>query len=277
MATPRVTAGYLLNLNESDLEKRLSDIYTRKESCNTLYILFKTNPYFAQFLRMFLMLVDKSTSAPDEILGYVMQYMDFGITAGGDWYDCKPNWREFFYYIIDAINEICEIPSGIILHVVMIDGLPATHTSGMVKTRELTPGIMICACQGESGLLGVKTVQAHGSYNLTFAFEDRHAIEIPGKAGYKIGNAYTVKCFSLQEVLCQLPIPGRRGLIIGLFGSNRKDTLRELQCQLDAERKEEDKFSKEVERLAKDVDGGIVEVNRQNALLDDVDFDTLFS
>jgi hypothetical protein len=277
MASSNLTARELLNLDEIDLNKRLSDIYTQKESCYILYILFKTNPYFAQFLIMFLMLVDKSTSAPDEILGYVMQYMDFGITVGGDWCECKPKWQTFFHYIIDAINEICEIPEGIMLHVVMIDGSPVTHTSEGVKIRDLNPGIMICACQKGSHFLDVETVQTNGIYNLTFAFKDQNAIVIPGKPGYKSCNAYNVKCLSLQEVLNQPPIPGRRGLIIGLFGSKRQSTLQILQKQLNAERKEEDRLSKEVEGIAKDVDYSIVEVERQDALLGDVDFDAFFS
>jgi hypothetical protein len=164
------------------------------------------------------------------------------------------------------------------LHVVMIDSSPVTHTTEKkVRIRVQNPGIMICACQKGSRFLDVKTVQSNGNYNLTFAFGDRDAIVIPGKPEYKSCNAYNVKCLSLQEVLNQPPIPGRRGLIIGLFGSKRQSTLQILQQQLNDERKEEDRLSKEVERLAKDVDYSIVEVERQDALLGDVDFDAFFS
>jgi len=251
-------ASHLLTQNLADTVKIL--LNNKSEACQVLGLLLERYPNLLEFLRLYLMLLDKATISDEINLAYFMSHPDLGEPEGRNWLAGKEKWRAFFQCIINALNIICEIPGGRILHVLLLDGSPVIsikdgggggyNNRGTDKNRDMPPGVLLCASQKGGDIDNLKypeRVYSGGEIKMKVVSNDKE-VTIPG--GYKCSKEATVQCLQLPESFDKPLYFEQRGLGIELFGHSyqsplqklhdeRQSVLQKLQDERDAAREQE--------------------------------------
>ena len=285
-------ALYLFSLNLADTVKIL--LNNQSEACQVLGLLLERYPYFIEFLRLYLMLLDKATISDETNMAYFIAHPDLGILGGGQWLDWKENWRAFFQCIINALNIICEIPGGRILHVLLLDGSPVIsikdgggggyNNRGTDKIRDMPPGVVLCASQKGGDIDNLKypeRVYSGGEIEIKFV-SNQGVVTIPG--GYKCKKEAVVQWLPFPESFDN-PLDFKKwGLGIGLFGHSyqspmqklhdeRQSALQQLQDERDAAlqqlQDERDAARKQEELKAKAAADDIVKMATMDDVLED--------